>query len=86
MNEEDSRLVIYFDEMCDVLENEKIMFSRWKVYYDKLMDILINGISGIDLNKYITALNDTLVYCEDYGDEWEYKRCSMRLKSFVKQL
>lgn len=74
-------IVKYFDDMCDIFYTEKIMFDKWKMFFEKLKETFNSGIN-INYVKYFDALKYCLVYCEDYGDERKYKDDIANLKTF----
>ena len=44
----------------------------------------MSGITDIDYPKYVEALKSCLVYCEDYGDMYKYRKDMANLKTFLR--
>ena len=82
MNKEE--LTKYFDNMCIIFNTEKIMFGQWQIYFKELRKTILSGITDLDYPKYVEALQNCLVYCEDYGDMFEYKKNIANLKTFLR--
>ena len=77
MNKKEVELTKYFDNMCIIFNTKKVMFSEWEKYFKKLKETIISGITDI-------ALKSCLVYCEDYGDMYKYRKDMANLKTFLR--
>lgn len=84
MNKEEEELTEYFDNMCIVFNTKKIMFSEWELYFNRLKKAILDDIINLNYSKYVDALKNCLVYCEDYGDMFQYKKDIANLKTFLK--
>ena len=84
MNKKEVELTKYFDNMCITFNTKKVMFSEWEKYFKKLKETIINGVTDIDYPKYVEALKSCLVYCEDYGDMYNYRKDMANLKTFLR--
>lgn len=84
MNKEEEELTEYFDNMCIIFNTKKIMFDEWEKYFKKLKKTIISGVTDIDYPKYVESLKNCLVYCEDYGDMYKYRKDMANLKTFLR--
>lgn len=84
MNKKEVELTKYFDNMCINFNTKKIMFSEWEKYFKKLKETIISGVTDINYSKYVEALKSCLVYCEDYGDMYKYRKDMANLKTFLR--
>ena len=58
--------------------------SEWEKYFKKLKETIISGVTDINYPKYVETLKSCLVYCEDYGDMYKYRKDMANLKTFLR--